>query len=222
MLNGVLYVLRTGCAWADLPRGYPPKSTCHDRLQRWIEDGVLEAVLDDLADDLERAGLVDARECFMDGTFAPAKRGGAAVGKTKKGKGSKIMAVVESHGLPVAITVDSAQPHEIKLVEQVLDARFVDQEPEHLVGDNAYDADEMDQQLAERGIELIAPHRSNRVHITQDGRPLRRKKRRWQVERFFSWLGAYRRVLIRWEVKAENYLGFVNLACVTILLRNVL
>jgi transposase len=222
VLNGVLYVLRTGCAWADLPRCYPPKSTCHDRLQTWIEDGVFEAVLEDLASDLQQVGWLDLRECFIDGTFAPAKRGGPSVGTTKRGKGSKIMAIVEVHGLPVAVTIDSAQPHEIKLVEQRLDGRFVDDEPERLIGDKAYDSDAMDRQLRERGIELIAPHRCHRVNRTQDGRSLRRKKRRYKVERFFAWLQAFRRLLVRWEGKAENYLGFVNLACVLILLRHTL
>jgi transposase len=222
VLNGVLFILRTGCAWADLPRSYPPRSTCHDRFQTWIESGVFAAALNELASNLEANGWIDLRECFIDGTFAPAKRGGAGVGKTKKGKGSKIMAVVEAEGLPVAITIDSANPHEVKLVEQTLDARFVDSLPERLIGDKAYDSDALDATWAAHGMEVIAPHRSNRKNKTQDGRPLRRKKRRWKVERFFGWLQAFRRVLIRWEVKAQNYLGFVHLACVLILLRRTL
>jgi transposase len=222
VLQGVLFVLRTGCAWADLPRCYPPRSTCHDRFQLWIEAGVFEALLDDLAEHLQASGLLDRHECFIDGSFAPAKRGGAAVGKTKKGKGSKSMAVVEAHGLPVAVTIDSANPHEVKLVEQTLDARFVEDRPEHLVGDKAYDSDHLDVDLARDHIELIAPHRENRKHRTHDGRPLRRYRRRWQVERFLAWLQPFRRVITRWEVTAENYLGFVNLACVLILLRQLL
>ena len=222
MLAGVLFVLRTGCAWADLPREYPPRSTCHDRLPLWIESGVFEAVLDDLAADLQVGRLLDWRECFIDGTFAPAKRGGVDVGKTKKGKGSKIMAVGEAAGWPVAVAIDSATPHEVKLVEQTLEARFVDDLPERLIGDNAYDSDALDLSLASQGIVVIAPHRRNRKHKTQDGRPLRRSKRRWKVERFFGWLQAFRRVLTRWEIKAENYLAFVQLACVLILLRRTL
>ena len=222
VLNGVLYVLRTGCAWADLPRTYPPRSTCHDRLQLWIQSGVFKAVLDDVAADLQAAGLLDLRECFIDGSFAPAKRGGSGVGKTKKGKGSKLMAVVEAHGVPVALTLDSANPHEVKLVEQTLEARFVEDKPDRLIGDNAYDSDGLDARLALGGMEMIAPPRHNRKNRTQDGRPLRRYRRRWQVERFFAWLQPFRRVITRWEVKAENYLGFVHLACLLILLRRLL
>jgi transposase len=137
VLDGVLYILRTGCAWADLPRTYPPRSTCQDRLQLWIESGVFAAVLEDLAAELQAGGLLDRRACFIDGSFAPAKRGGAAVGKTKRGQGSQIMAVVEAHGLPLAVTLESATPHEVKLVEQTLAARFVEDTPEHLLGDKA-------------------------------------------------------------------------------------
>jgi transposase len=79
----------------------------------------------------------------------------------------------------------------------------------------------LDAELAAQGIQMIAPHRSNRVHRTQDGRPLRRRKRRWQVERLFGWWQPFRRVITRWEVKAENYLGFVNLACALVLLRQL-
>jgi transposase len=222
VLNGVLYVLRTGCAWADLPRPYPPRSTCHDRFQLWIKSGVFKAVLDGVAADLQAVGLLDLRECFIDGSFAPAKRGGAGVGKTKKGKGSKIMAVVEAHGMPVALTTDSANPHEVKLVEPTLEALFVEDQPKYLIGDNAYDSDGLDAKLARGGIQMIAPHRNNRKNRTQDGRPLRRYRRRWRVERFFAWLQPFRRVITRWEVKAENYLGFVHLACVLILLRQLL
>jgi transposase len=222
ILDGVLFILRTGCAWADLPRDYPPRSTCHDRFQLWIESGVFEVVLSNLAADLQAGGLLDLRECFMDGSLAPAKRGGAAVGKTKRGQGSQIMAVVEAHGLPVAVTLDSATPHEVKRVKQTLAARFVEDTPAHLMGDQAYDSDPLEADLAPVGMELIAPHRKNRKNGTQDGRPLRRYRRRWRVERFFAWLQLFRRVTTRWEVKADNYLGFIQLACVLILLRPTL
>ena len=97
-----------------------------------MESGVFAAVRDDLARELEASGWLDLRECFIDGSFAPAKRGGTAVGKAKKGKGSKIMALVEAAGLPLAVTLDSAHPHEVKLVEPTLNAGFVETKPEHL------------------------------------------------------------------------------------------
>jgi transposase len=89
-----------------------------------------------------------------------------------------------------------------------------------IIGDMAYDSDPLDEELAAVGIELVAPHKSNRVKKqTQDGRILRRYKRRWKVERFFAWLQNFRRLVNRWEYKAENFLGMLRLGCIKILLR---
>src|SRR3972149_4046557 len=102
------------------------------------------------------------------------KKGGPGVGKTKRGKGTKIMAVADRAGLPVAISIASASPHEVTLVEPTLDTCFLNTVPTRLIGDKAYDSDRLDERLwTERGIELIAPHRGNRRHRTQDGRALR-------------------------------------------------
>ena len=110
---------------------------------------------------------------------------GRLVGKTKRGKGTKIMGVADGHGLPIALRTESASPAEVKLVSKTLDQRVVDQAPERLIGDKAYDSDGLDKELREEyGTEMIAPHRAGRRRKpTQDGRPLRRFRRRWKVER---------------------------------------
>lgn len=88
-----------------------------------------------------------------------------------------------------------------------------------MIGDKAYDSDALDARLrAERGIELIAPHRAGR-RWTEDGRRLRRYVRRWKVERLFAWLHNFRRLVTRWERNPENFLAFLHLACIVILLR---
>jgi len=146
------------------------------------------------------------------------------VGKTKRGKGSKLMAIADSHGLPIAVCTESASPAEVKLVAATVEQRFVADVPERLIGDKGYDSDGLDQQvLSEFGTEMIAPHKRNRrpENKTQDGRALRRFKRRWKVERLFAWLYNFRRLVVRYEYHAENYLGLVQLACVVILLRHL-
>ena len=75
VLNAILWVLRTGAPWADLPRRYPPPQTCHRRFQKWIKEGVLEAVLRGLAEDLRDRGGLDLTEAYVDGSHAGAKRG---------------------------------------------------------------------------------------------------------------------------------------------------
>jgi transposase len=74
--NGILWILRTGAPWHDLPRRYPPYQTCHRRFQEYCRNGVFEKVLRTLAEDLRERGDLDLTETFIDGTFAPAKKGG--------------------------------------------------------------------------------------------------------------------------------------------------
>jgi len=93
--------------------------------------------------------------------------------------------------------------------------------PGHLIGDNAYDSDKLDAQLRYYGIEVVAPHRSNRRIKTQDERCLRRYRRRWKIERLFAWLQNFRRLVVRYERHAENFLGMLHLACCLILLRHL-
>ena len=89
-----------------------------------------------------------------------------------------------------------------------------------MIGDRAYDSDPLDGRLKAEGIELIAPHRTGRVKpATQDGRPLRRFRRRWKVERLNAWLQNFRRIQVRYEHIAENYLGLLHLACIILLLK---
>jgi transposase len=78
VLNGILWILRTGAQWADLPERYPPYQTCHRRYQRWVREGLFERVLEALATDLKDRGKLDLSECFIDGTFIVAKKGAAA------------------------------------------------------------------------------------------------------------------------------------------------
>src|SRR5882762_741337 len=97
---------------------------------------------------------------------------GAAVGPTRRGKGSKIMAISDGHGLPLAVHVASASPHETKLVAPTIEQRFLAEAPERLIGDRAYDSHPLNVQIRERfGVELVAPHTSTRSRkAMQDGR----------------------------------------------------
>jgi len=147
------------------------------------------------------------------------EKGGCAVGPTRRGKGTKIVAIAAGNSLPLAVAVDRASPAECHLVEQVLARSFLDELPSRLIGDKAYGSDHLDQKLAEDfDIELIAPNRRRRSK-TQDGRKLRRYRGRWRVERLFAWMHNVRRRVTRWEYRIDNFLGFVRLACLQLLLR---
>jgi len=220
VIEAVLWILNTGAQWHMLPQCYPNYKTVHRRFQHWCRSEVLRDVLIDLANALRDEGAIDESECFIDATFASAKGGGAEIGPTKRGKGVKIMAIVDRHGLPLAVSTHAANHHEVTLVQLSFEFYMIEAKPDYLIGDRAYDSDKLDEQLREEGIDMIAPHRGNRVKAkTQDGRRLRRYQRRWLVERFFAWIQWQRRLLIRWEYYAENFLGFVQLASIAILLK---
>ena len=89
ILNGILWICRTGAPWQDLPRRYVPYQTCHRYFQEWVKSGVWEKVLKKLAEDLRKRGRIDVSECFIDGTFASAKKGGCILEKLSEAKGPK-------------------------------------------------------------------------------------------------------------------------------------
>jgi len=110
-----------------------------------------------------------------------------------------------------------ANHHEVTLVQPSFNFYMIEPKPECLIRDRVYDSDRLDEELKKEKVEMIAPHRKKRK--TQDCRRLRRYERRWIVERFFAWLQWQRRLLIRWEYYADNFFGFVQLACIGILLK---
>jgi hypothetical protein len=102
----------------------------------------------------------------------------------------------------------------VRSVQLCFDFYMIEAKPENLIGDRAYGSDPLDAELRKDGIEMIAPHRGNRSKLpTQDRRRLSRYMRRWLVERFFAWIQWQRRILIRWEYHAHNFLGFGRVEC---------
>lgn len=83
VLNGILWILRTGAQWSELPDRYPRYQTCHRRFQQWRRSGVMDRLLEALAKDLEERGKMNLDECFIDGSFSAAKKG--ALGSAKPG-----------------------------------------------------------------------------------------------------------------------------------------
>ena len=151
--------------------------------------------------------------------FAVKKRG-SEVGTTKKGKGTKIMLCTEGHGLPVAALVKRANPAEVTLIEPLLATSVIRRKPQRLLYDRAADSDPLRHRLQRRGIDLICPHRKSRKKPkTQDGRKLRRYKRRWKIERSISWLFNSRRLVVRYERYHDLFHGFIQLACLFTIIR---
>ena len=223
VIAAIFWMLDNGAKWKDLPRHFGSRSAVHAHFQRWAREGVFENLMRDAGELVEERGKYRLYECFIDATFSKARGGGDGVGVTKAGKGVKIMVLVDARGLPVAVTTGSATPHESRLVQGLFDFMLTMDTPPRIIGDKAYDSDALDEDLDDEGIELIAPHRRDRQaqNVTQDGRKLRRYRRRFTVERTISWFQNFRRLCIRYEKSAMLFQSFLHLGCSIILLKQV-
>lgn len=217
-------MLDNGAKWKDLPREFGRKSTVHRWFQKLVRGGLFERVMRAAGRCVEQRGEYRVYECFIDATFSKARGGGDGIGYGKVGKGVKIMVQVDARGLPVAIDTAPAQRHESRLVQRLFDFMLTRETPPRVIGDTAFDSDPLDADLAQRGVELIAPHRSNRrpENVTQDRRPLQRLARPWTVERTIAWFQHFRRLCVRWEKSTPLFRGFLHLSCALLLLKAVL
>ena len=138
------------------------------------------------------------------------------------------MVVVDGQGVPLGSQLTSASPAEVKLAESTLQAISVprggrgrpQKRPRRVIADRAYDSDPLRGRLLDRGLLLIVPHRKNRrAPSLNDGRTLRRYRKRWKVERTFAWLGNFRRLVVRYDRLLNLYRAFFHIACALITLR---
>ena len=133
------------------------------------------------------------------------------------------MAIADRAGLPVALSTASASPHETTFVRSLILGHLTAGKPRNLIGDKAYDSAPLAALCRTLGVELIAPPRTNRTKPrSQDGRKLRRYKRRWKIERLFAWLHNYCRLVTRYERSAANFLAFLKLAALLLLAKKYL
>jgi transposase len=232
-LDGILYILITGCRWQDLPREYGAPTTVWRRLKRWGEERVWERIWRAALAALDWQGQLDWSMAFLDGSFAPAKRGGEQFGVTKKGKGTKWMLVVDGQGLPLGFHLAGANQAEVRLAEQTLDSIRVTRphgrpkrRPAKLVADRGYDSRAFRSALRRRGIRMcIPPKRRPATWKAKRGRPVVARKedyrQRYTVERSFAWLGNFRRLLIRWEHLFSVYRSFFTVAVLLLCLRRI-
>jgi transposase len=139
------------------------------------------------------------------------------------------MVVVDGQGVPLGSQLVSASPGEVTLAESTLDRIRVPQKrgrprqrPLRVIADRAYDSDPLRWRLLQRGMVLLCPHRRGRRKPSlNDGRELRRYRKRWKVERTFAWLGNFRRLVVRYDYHIQSYTAFFHLACLIITLRHL-
>ncbi len=239
LLDGIIWLLRTGAQWSALPREFGPKSTCHDRLQEWVASGAFAhawALLLTAYDDLVGLDLTwqVADGCLTKAPLGRKKGAGEALATgsnpTDRGKaGTKRHVLTEGKGIPIGLVISGANRTDMKKLEALLAASLVpypedDPAPPawHLVLDRGYDYPACRQTAEEHHfIPHIPPKSSAARPLPPPGDPDRHPPRRWVVEVAHSWFNRFRRLLIRWEKKADNYLALLHLAATLIIYRKL-
>lgn len=218
-LDAIIFRLRSGCQWNQLPAEFPDDSSVHRTFQRWEHHGVLDRIWAALVEECEELGGVDWQWQSADAAMAKARFGGDNVGAnpTDRAKpGTKRSLLTEADGGPLAVVIAGANVHDAKLLEHTLNAIVVErpktqQIEQHLCLDKGYDNP--------TSREAVTKHQYT-PHIRRIGEEkwdANQQKtypaRRWVVERTLGWLSKCRAILVRYDKKACNYLGLIKLAC---------
>ena len=241
-INGIWYVLWTGCQWKAVHRDWfgVSSSVIHERFQRWRRMGVFEKLMKRIAEYYAKeCGGVGWRWQAMDSKSSAAPLGGSETGKnpTDRGKlGAKINLMVDERGAPISVMLTGANRHDkvsaIDLIVSVVLKRPAGRSQEqHLCADKAYDSADIREFVAQEGYEAhikvnprrrkgASPGDENIDENTGQRDDFERvhPARRWVVERTISWLSKRRSLRTRWSKKAGNWLALVQLACAHILL----
>ncbi|MFI6277055.1 IS5 family transposase [Streptomyces sp. NPDC050988] len=226
-LAGVLYVLRIGVAWRDVPAETVGCSgvTAWRRLRDWTEAGVWPRLHAALLTELRRASLLDLDGCAVDGAHIRALKGLDHVGSSPVDRarpGSKHHLIVDRNGTPLAVTLTGGNRHDVTQLLPLVDAGPLirglrgrpRRRPRRLYADRGYDFDKYRRQLWKRGIKPMIARRGI-AHGSGLG------KVRWVVERAFAWLHHFKRLRIRYEHRADLHQGLLEIACSIICLRRL-
>jgi len=224
IMNGIYYLLRTGCQWKALPRCYGAPSTVHDRFQEWRRAGLFEKMWQSGLLEYDNKKVLEWEWQSIDGamTKAPLEGAGTGANPTDRGKiGTKRSLLTEGKGIPLSVAVDGANRHDKMLVTETLDGIIIERpSPDNVIQnicmDKGHDYPDIDELVEDYGYT---------THIRRRGEEKIEKKipghkaRRWVVERTHSWMNRFRRLLIQWEKKIENYLAMLHFACAWITFR---
>jgi putative transposase len=226
-MDAIFFVLRTGCQWNALnATGICSSSSAHRRFQEWTAAGVFVNLWAQGLQEYDELKGLDWEWLSMDGAMTKAPLGGERTGRnpTDRGKsGAKRSLWTDANGVPVGLAVEGANRHDKKLVEATLESLPVarpeatKEEPQGMCLDKGYDYNDARDLVREFG--FTAHVRARGEEAKELKREAGFKARRWVVERTHSWMNRFRRILIRWEKKVENYFGMLHLVCAFITYR---
>ncbi|MDQ2714391.1 MAG: IS5 family transposase [Chloroflexota bacterium] len=219
--DAIFYVLRTGCQWQALDQTeLCAHSTAHDRFQAWVEAGVFLKLWETGVERFDELYGIEWNWLAMDGALTKAPLGGEKTGPnpTDRGKsGVKRSLLTEGHGVPIGLVVEGANRHDMKLTRPTIENLVVErpeptaERPQGMCLDAGYDYDEVYAILKECSFTAHVRPRGEEAKAIKQVASF--KARRWVVERAHSWINRFRRLLIRWDKKPQNYLAFLHFAC---------
>ena len=224
VLDGILYVLRTGCQWKSLPKEwFGASSSLHEYYQGWREAGLFEKIFQNLVNYYDRHKGIQWRWQAIDSKSVPAPIGGEKTGPnpTDRGKlGSKRHILVDARGAPLSIVISGANAHDKTCALELLDNIVVERPKKkyrvhHLCADKGYDYPDIREGVFERHYQVHIKHRG--VVVEDVSSEKRYPARRWVVERTLSWQNDFRSLRTRWSKKADNWLAFIQLASAIVL-----
>ena len=221
-LTGILFVLKTGIPWEDLPceMGCGSGMTCWRRLRDWQADGVWDRVHRELLSRLRGAEKIDWSRAIIDSSSVRAAYGGGSTGPSPVDRakpGSKHHVITDANGVPLTSSVTAANRNDVSEMAPLVNSLPAvagkvgrpRRKPGSLQGDLGYDSEPHRQGLREMGIEPVLPEREI---DEQEGLG----ETRWPVERTLSWSHQNRRLRIRYERRPDIHQAFLTLACIKI------
>ena len=230
VINGILWIARTGAPWRDLPESYGIWSTVASRFYRWRKAGIWQRVLETLQQLADAERRIDWEVHFVDGTVVRAHQHAAgakagvpddeALGRSQGGFSTKVHIRAERGGKPMTFVLTPGQRHESTVFERLLEQGEVKRlgpgrpkrRPRRVAGDKGYSAGRIRRYLRRHGIRVTIPRRRDERRRGPFDRALYRLRNR--VERLVNRLKQFRRVATRYEKRAANYLAMLTVVAI--------
>lgn len=237
VINGIVFVLRTGIAWADLPSEFGKYKTVYNRFRRWVKSGLWQRIFENLIAGLLRDGEIDFEVWCVDGTVIRAHKAAAgakkgrltveenatkqALGRSRGGYSTKLHLLTDGQGIPLAVTATPGQRNEGPEFPNLMAACSINMfrkanRPSAIAGDKAYNTKKIRAEIKQLDIEDVIPKNSNQIRDPKFDK--KTYKLRNIVERSIGWIKENRRIATRYEKIIDNYLAMVHIAIVRMIL----
>ena len=220
VFRSITTILWTGGSWRSLPRGMGKRSTVHSYFLEWTQAGLFKKLWEAIVMDATKNGTIKSKIQIVDGTpilsvYMPVSISGFSY-KHKSKRGMKLEILIDKAGVPLSLSLSSANVHDAKLLEDTLNQTVIkSNEPskKDLLGDAGFIGEENEKTALKFG---FTPHfrpKKSKINGNQKRKLNKNKKHRFKVEHVISWMKNMRRIRTCYEKSTESFLGFCQLCC---------